>query len=322
MIDEATAELLSRLLDGDLEGSERTDLEVRLEGDAGLRAELEALRRMQAATRAVADRMEPPAALDAMLEPLRTEVPHEPRRIRPVVRWLGMAAGLALAVTVAMEVSRRSSDHIESTRPGKAAPVAGSEMTEIDQLEPLPTSPASPAEERVGVTDRLLASPPAAAALDEPESLVVQGPLPVAGNEAGLDSRDEAKDDAAGRSRRESVGFDRPGAAVARGKVAAAPAAVDASAAGKKFQQGTAATRVFLLNDDGVQVGELQMSGPWPDHSLRLVVTIADGVIVAVSGPRGDKDGLAAREEPPSGLLGAMAPGIADGRYLATPASE
>ena len=38
-----------------------------------------------AATRAVAERMDPPEALGAMLEPLRNGTPHAPRRIHPAV---------------------------------------------------------------------------------------------------------------------------------------------------------------------------------------------------------------------------------------------
>ena len=41
-----------------------------------------------------------PEELDLLLEPLRTGEPHGTRRIHPAIRWIGMAAGLALAVTV------------------------------------------------------------------------------------------------------------------------------------------------------------------------------------------------------------------------------
>jgi len=62
-MDEGTAELLSRYLDGDLDAAETRLIEARLAAEPDLRAELTALRRLQLHVRSVADRMMPPQPL-------------------------------------------------------------------------------------------------------------------------------------------------------------------------------------------------------------------------------------------------------------------
>lgn len=322
MTDEATSELLSRLLDDDLDDADRVRLEARLVADPGLRAELEALESVRAATRSIADRMEPPAALDALLEPLRSGTPHGPRATRPVVRWLGMAAGVALAVTVAMEVARRSppSGQLgEPTPPARTVPLGKPEMY---QLKPLPTSPVPPEEELLGVAERLLASPPAEPELDELEPLDVRGPLPMADNEQSRAGRDDSV-------ALENEGTTTPPAAsqpagLARStrRAAAAPAAVEAHVADAKAGRPVVATRCVLLDGAGVVVGEIDVAGAWPEGPTEVAVTVAGGAIVAVATAASDKDASALSEDPWSAFLGVAAPGIPDGRYLARPAMD
>ena len=320
-MDEATSELLSRLLDGDLEAADRARLEARLDKEPKLRAELEAMKRLQAATRAVAQRMDPPETLDAMMKPLRTGAPHAPRRVRPAVRWIGMAAGLALAVTVAMEVARRTPDPMETTRPGREATTEAPEKTEIYQLKPLPTSSVPPEEKLIGVSERLLASPPADPELDEPEALYVQRPLPMEDEVASPEVHHEAKAKGGRLAERESVARDQPANTAATGEAAAATASLDALASAKKLDRPAGATRLVLRSRDGAPVGAVFVEGPWPDHDPTVEVTVAAGVIVAVDTPGGDKDGFEAGKEPRTALLGAAVGGIPDGRYLASKAA-
>lgn len=321
-MDEATSELLSRLLDGDLETADRARLEERLHKEPKLRAELEAMKRLQAATRAVAQRMDPPGSLDAMMKPLRTGAPHAPRRMRPAVRWIGMAAGLALAVTVAMEVARRAPDPMETPRSRREATADAPEETEIYQLKPLPTSSVPPEEELIGVSERLLASPPAEPELDEPEALYVQGPLPMEDNEPGFESRDEAKNQGGRMAVEESVARDQPKSSPARGQVAAAPSNLEARASGKKLDRIAETTRLVLRSEDGVRVGEVLLKESWLHQGPPVKVRVSDGVIVAVGIQDGDKDGFGASEESREALLGAATPGIPDGRYVVSKEAE
>ena len=319
MMDEATAELLSRLLDGDLDAADRTRLEARLSDEPELRVELAALGRLREATLAVAERMDPPVTLDGTLEPLRRGVPLARGRIHPAVRWLGMAAGLVLAVTVTIEVARRNPDTAPGRPAGEAAPAPSLDKTEIYQLKALPTSPVTPEEELIGVSERLLASPPAEPELDEPEPLYVQGPLPLEDNEAGFETRDEEKARGDRGVQREPVAKDRPSSAEVARQVAPAPATLDARASGKKLDRAVGTTRLVLRDRDGVVAGEVLMNGSWPGEGPPVEVTVSGGVIVAVGTPGSDKDGFAAGEGSEAALIGAAAPGVPDGRYLASP---
>ncbi len=318
MMDEATAELLSRLLDGDLDAADRARLEARLSDEPELAVELASLRRLREATLAVAERMDPPLTLDATLEPLRRGDPAR-RRIHPAVRWLGMAAGVVLAVTVTMEVARRHPDSAPGRPAGEAAPAPSMDKTEIYQLKALPTSPVPPEEELIGVTERLLASPPAEPQLDEPEPLYVQGPLPLEDNEAGLKTRDEEKARGGRGLQGEPAAKDRPSSAEAARQVAPAPATLDAGASGKELDRAVGPTRLLLRDLDGLAAGVVLFNGSWPSQGPPVEVTVSGGVIVAVGTPGGDKDGLAAGVDSEAALIGAAAPGIPDGRYLVSP---
>ncbi|MBW2386698.1 MAG: hypothetical protein JRG92_23965, partial [Deltaproteobacteria bacterium] len=177
-MDDARTELLSRYLDGDLEPSEATAVEERLENDSGLAAELRDLETVRESLAALAEHDQPPAELDAMMEPLCRSAPLRPR-VRPSVRWLGAAAAVVLGFTVVMEVRRQHpAPEIE---PRSQAPTRNrpAEHNERFSLAPLPTSSVSGEEQPLGAVDRLLASPLPEPILEELPALDVLGPLAV-----------------------------------------------------------------------------------------------------------------------------------------------
>ena len=311
MIDEATAVQLSRYLDGDLEADEARQLEARLESEPELAAELASLDSLRRTVRSVAAGMEPPGALDAMLEPLRTGEPHGPRRIHPAVRWLGMAAGLALAVTLAMEVARRSPDPHEVIRSPTTAPAP--DESDFFQVQPLPTSPVPEGEELVGASDRLLASPPAEPELDEPEPLEVRGPLRVEEKKTAPTGRGVPSTNVRASKQRSSPEEQVRREATAAGK-APAPAALDAASTSKRLRRAVSSVRVVLVGEDGITVAEVDLPGTAP--SVDMEVTILGGVIVDVRPTDSDKDD----EVSSAPWLGQPVGDVPDGRYRATPA--
>ncbi len=184
MTDQPTLELLSRYLDGDLRDEERTGLERRVIDDASLAEALTGLRRVRLEVAALADRMDPPASLDALLEPLRRGVPPAPARARPLVRWLAAAAAALLGVAVAVEVVRRKPSPGIPPPPRPPATARPSEPG-IFQLRPLPTSSIPPQEAPLGAADRLLARPLPEPELADPEPLDIMGPLATPPGSAG-----------------------------------------------------------------------------------------------------------------------------------------
>lgn len=167
-------ELLSRYLDDDLGDEERTLFEKRLDDDPELRRELESSRELRLALSTIAGRMAPPPELDRVVEPLRQAPPAQPRRVRPVYRWLGAAAAVVLGVTVTLELARRNpSPALDEPRRSTAM---NADDREIFELAPLPS--AVPGEERpVGATERLLEEHPPPPSAPEPRALEVVGPL-------------------------------------------------------------------------------------------------------------------------------------------------
>ncbi len=310
MIDETTAERLSRYLDGDLAAAEAAELEGLLQADVEVAAELEALRRLQAAVRLAADRMDPPEALDTLLEPLRTGEPHAPRRSRPVIRWMGVAAGVALAVTVAMEVARESSAPSISERPPTPSPAAAPGEREIFQLQPLPTSPVPPEEELVSASDRLLASPINEPQADEPETLDVRGPLPVP-----KDTKEKAQrvqkigDGVTGGGDRRENGR-QAGRAVAAAPEVPSSTMRDSSNEAKGLSRRDAQVAAVVLEaEDGSTVTVVDF--PLDRSALPIQVTIVGGVIAQVHSVGSDADAAAVADL----LVGQRIPGVADGRY-------
>jgi len=174
-MNESLRELVSRYTDGDLHDAETSRLEARSEIDPEVAAEIDTTRELRAAVRTVADRMEPPAALDRVMEPLRQASPVPAQQARPVYRWLGIAAAVVLGVTVATEMARRNpTPTLSPPSPQQNRPVG--EREEIFKLAPLPT--AVPNDNRaLGAVDHLLEEEPATPAAPEPAPLEVMGPL-------------------------------------------------------------------------------------------------------------------------------------------------
>jgi anti-sigma factor RsiW len=107
MTDEASREVLSRSLDGDLDSDEERELAARLEAEPALRAELEAMRRVRRSVAAFASSERVPPELDTLVDPLLRGKP-TPVVVRPWARWLATAAAVILGVTVIIEVNRRT----------------------------------------------------------------------------------------------------------------------------------------------------------------------------------------------------------------------
>ncbi len=174
-MDETLRELVSRSLDDDLDAAEASYLEDCAQSDAEVAAEIDSDRQLRAAVAALAERMEPPASLDKVMDPLLRSAPAPPQRIRPAFRWLGAAAAVVLGVTVTVEMARRNPEPSLSGPPYRDGRSV-QEREEIFQLAPLPT--ANPDENRpLGATERLLEEEPVAPGAPEPAALEVIGPL-------------------------------------------------------------------------------------------------------------------------------------------------
>jgi hypothetical protein len=329
-MDEGTAELLSRYLDGDLDAAESRLIEARLAAEPELRAELAALRRLQLQVRSVADRMMPPAALDAPPRPADRGAPSTPGRVPPAVRWLGLAAGVALAVTVAVEVARRPpqarvpttvttpSEAPAATPPSaaaaahapapEAAPLRADEAGETDAaLPPAEPAPPSPA----GARRRL--QPPEQQELSiaaEQQSKVATGRTPAAASGTLADAEGALKDRAGTLSPSDNVAAVAAAPKRERAEAVASDeaAAFNALAEPGAAPPGAGVLRLELAGDDGVVLGALALPAASADIGSRFVVTVAAGVIVAIEP---DAAGSALDE-----LIGQHLAGLPDGRYL------
>lgn len=185
-MDDRLTEMLSRYLDDDLTDTERADFDRLLKIDSALRSELDGARRLRQTIASIASSMEPPGELDQVMEPLRRSAPAPQRRIRPVYRWLGVAAAVVLGVTVTVEMVLRNPTPT-TVKPTRTI-TASNDDREIFELAPLPT--AVPDDNRpIGATDRLLEEQPPPPAAPEPSVLEVVGPLTEDDREA-LGSRD------------------------------------------------------------------------------------------------------------------------------------
>jgi hypothetical protein len=332
-MDEASAELLSRFLDGDLDAAGIRLLEQRLATEPGLAVELEALRRLQLQVRSVAERMQLPAELEAPPRlPGRGAAPL-PRRVPPAVRWLGLAAGLALAVTVALEVARRPPSPPAPARdaapPAAAAPdVASPAPPRFQALEPAAPAPADeltkaaaapPAESSQTATRPAQSHPPPPgpqlpAATREKRTAAVGGRGPAAPAES-LGEADTGRADRApapdsrGPAAANEAALEREPAPSAASNEQAAFAGI---AAGAAKQEGAAGARLELIGEDGTPVAALALPGAAPAPGSRLVVTVAGGVIVTIE----PEAAPSAADPALDGLIGQQLPGVADGRYV------
>ncbi|MEJ2188951.1 MAG: hypothetical protein P8Y93_05945, partial [Acidobacteriota bacterium] len=176
-MDEITVLLLSRYLDGDLGPADTRNLEERLRRDAQLEKDLAAFAGLRGVVASLAEQDEPPAELDRLMEPLRRGAPMGPR-VRPWLRWAGMAAAAVLALTVFIEVDHRNPGPQPEPRPRGAYQSRSAEPTERFALAPLPTASTPEEEQPLGAADRLLASPiPEREVTAPPPALEVLGPL-------------------------------------------------------------------------------------------------------------------------------------------------
>jgi len=328
-MDEGTAELLSRYLDGDLDAAETRLIEARLAAEPDLRSELAALRRLQLQVRSVADRMMPPAALDAPPRPADRRAPRAPGRVPPAVRWLGLAAGVALAVTVAVEVARKPpqvrapttattpSEAPAATPPPAAAaahapapaaaPLRADEAGESDAAPPAKPMPTSPE----GARRRL--PPPEQQELAiaaEQQSEVATGRAQAAASGTLADAEGALKDRAGTPSPSDNVAAvaaapkRERAKAVASGEAAAFNALAEPGAA----PPGASALRLEVAGEDGVVLSALALQAASADIGSRFVVTVAAGVIVAIEP---DAAGSTLEE-----VIGQRLTGLPDGRYV------
>ena len=321
-MDDATLELLSRYVDGDLAEEERVALERRLVDEEALRHRLDALERGRAGVAALADREHPPRSLDALIEPLR-RAPVRPVVVRPVFRWLAAAASVAAAGLLAVQLARQ---HPAPTPPGElAAPHAPAPQPSPGhyyRLQPLPRSPDAD-QAPIGVSERLLRDGPATPVPEPLPPLDVMGPLdapgPVTAEGAGAPGEASDKGVAApvpepARAERTTASRDAdaepkfeqisPQAAKASGRTLSPHAAGPQTVSGGMLVVRTASG-----------AARLPIAGLAPDTPpLELVVEVRGGQIVAVRATGPD---ASVPDQVVAALIGIAAPGLVDATYRA-----
>lgn len=341
-MDKTLQELVSRYVDGDLDDLEARRLEERAETDPELAAEIETTRELRGTIQALAGRMEPPAALDSVMEPLRQGSPVPAPRARPVFRWLGIAAAVVLGVTVAMEMARRNpSPTLSRPSPQRERPVA--ERDEIFKLAPLPTA-VPDANRPLGAADHLLQEDPAPPAAPEPVPLEVIGPLETAAptgvtteSVPAMDLRDSDHEEEIAspqRVARESAKARDFSPAEGSGEVSAAPAPkkdratvgggrasrAGMSTTGKEIrspaadrQKGAVVSAFLRLDETVVWEGFSSQCG---NGAWTVEIEIRGGVVITVELlPAGGEDEAAVLCQPGS-LVGTHLDGIADGVHV------
>ena len=346
-MDETLRELVSRRLDGDLDDADAARLDERARTDAELAAEIDSGRTLREAVAELADRMEPPATLDRVMDPLLRSAPVPAQRVRPVYRWLGAAAVVVLGVTVAVDVARRNPEPTLS-RPSLQRERPAREREEIFELAPLPT--ANPDESHpLGATDRLLEEEPVPPAAPEPAPLEVMGPLSTdesaaAADEAPRSSGNEPAPD--GEVVETTVLHSRPAPAkkTARahsgtlaGTASTAPQEAGLSQAdkdreetfrapdaGKAYRDKAdggrqAPVAPVVLHIDGLEVWSGSTGacavGVWP-----VRIEVRDGEVVSwepILGETGDETGERGEGCQPETLIGSIVADVGDGIHLA-----
>jgi anti-sigma factor RsiW len=170
-------ERLSRYLDDDLGQGEREAVERLLASDPVRLREFEAMGRLRDSVAVLADWMELPCELDALLEPLRRDGTSRPRRSLLAARWAAAAAAVLGAALLIWVVRHDTAPRSTAGAARRQPPQQDVRDRGVFQLQPLPTS-ARPADELpLGATERLLATPLPQPTLDDPTPLVIVGPL-------------------------------------------------------------------------------------------------------------------------------------------------
>jgi hypothetical protein len=192
-MNEATQELLSRYLDGDLPTDEARRLERRLESEPELRDELASMTSLRQAVRTLASHEQPPEELETLVEPLRRSAPVA-HGVRPAFRWLAAAATVVVAVGVAVQVAKLNPTPTLPSPPAAPRSESASPDRGYYELKPLPTRPQGEGDELLGAADRLLASPLPVPEIEAARPMEVVGPLqeaPRAGRSAEVAAADE-----------------------------------------------------------------------------------------------------------------------------------
>jgi len=339
VIDERLQELVSRAIDGDLDDVESAEFEARARRDPELAAELESARRLREAVGELAAAMAPPTDLDAVVEPLRHGMQAPRPSVRPAVRWLGVAAALALGVTVAVEIAQRNP--VPPASMEREHRVRSIDDEAVFPLAPLPT--ANPDEPRpFGASERLLAEEPQEPEAPEPEPLEVVGPLPLDSGQPGeADAERTAEAPEPGSAAEVNVRRDmdkgRPSPSSASregGRDAAAPSELgvggETATGGKlRLRSSMPAPAARVTAEDAVTTGSsmsLIIGGRrvWsgtadgcPAERRAVRVEVLAGVVVAVA-PAGEGAavGTAAACRPAT-VVGVRLEGVGDGTHPA-----
>ncbi len=343
-MDEKRSELVSRALDDDLSGAERAEFERRLVDDDELAAEFASMRELRRAVARMADEMEPPAALDAVMKPLRLSPPTTTRRVRPAFRWLGAAAAVVLGVTVTLEVARRNP--APSPRPEPRPRIINHDDREIFELAPLPS--AVPNNNRpLGATDHLLEEEPAHPPAPEPQAVEIIGPLtdeehaeiadpapassragvteksvPSLGGvekraeKKGVEKRRVPASEAAGITR-EKDGSPSPGRTrgdTVSGKAQTASPGYESRDSDGAFDRAGTIPAV-------VTMGGVEIWGGWSSNCTEsrwdVVLGVQDGVVVTIEPPAGHPKTPAEEECLLLDFVGTVLDGVSDGRHVA-----
>jgi len=336
-MDEATLILLSRHVDGDLSPDEAARLEERLSREPELREELARLGEVRAWLGELGSSEEPPKELDALVAPLRLARAPRPL-VRPAYRWLAAAACVVIGVAVGVEVAQRRPPQVPAAagREASSRPqVSKSLAREPFQLQALPTAP--PDEDRpLGAAERLLASPPPEAALQDLPALEPAGPLEAPPQAEEAERKESGK-------RRHMEGERRVVAADATGAPAPAPAgneelgeraglsspqrqkatlrtwAADYEAEGRVAPPGAAAALPATLElwaASGVRTARAWVSAGVLEGRYRVVVRIdSAGMVVSVRPSAVAAGDRLLSDAGASALLGVAFDGLASGEY-------
>jgi hypothetical protein len=177
VIDETSRELLSRLLDGDLDPDRARSVSERCRTEPDLAAELEGMRRVRDAVSRLSAEAQPPRELDRLMEPLRrgAPMPSGPTWLRGLAAAAAVVLGFAVAVEVIRHTHPEDGGAIRKLR--QTTPTDAPETREIYRLRPLPTSSVPEDDVALGLADRLAASPIPEPRLEDPPELDFVGPL-------------------------------------------------------------------------------------------------------------------------------------------------